>query len=62
MLSPREIEVVRLYTGGMSVSEVAQHLNRSIKTISTHKHSAMEKLGIRSDAELYQYAVQNGLT
>ncbi|CAG2156858.1 response regulator transcription factor [Cupriavidus numazuensis] len=61
VLSPREIEVVRLYAGGMSVSAVAQHLHRSIKTISTHKHSAMEKLGIRSDAELYQYAVQNGL-
>lgn len=62
VLSPREIEVIRLYVGGMSVSEVAQHLHRSIKTISTHKHSAMEKLGIRSDAELYHYAVRNGLT
>ncbi|MCY1286419.1 Transcriptional regulatory protein RcsB [compost metagenome] len=60
-LSPREIEVLRLYVGGMSVSEVAQHLHRSIKTISTHKHSAMEKLGLRSDADLYHYAVQNGL-
>ncbi|WP_051974863.1 LuxR C-terminal-related transcriptional regulator [Cupriavidus necator] len=35
VLSPREIEVIRLYVGGMSVSEVAQHLHRSIKTIST---------------------------
>ncbi|WP_455287637.1 response regulator transcription factor [Cupriavidus necator] len=53
--------MIRLYVGGMCVSEIAQHLHRSIKTISTHKHSAMEKLGIRSDAELYHYAVQNGL-
>lgn len=60
-LSPREIEVLRLYVGGMSVSEVAQHLHRSIKTISTHKHSAMEKLGLRGDADLYHYAARNGL-
>lgn len=60
-LSPREAEVVRLYVSGMSVSGVAQHLNRSIKTVSTHKICAMKKLGIRSDADLCRYGVQNGL-
>lgn len=62
VLSPREIEVVRLYVGGMSVSEVARHLNRSVKTISSQKQSAMEKLNVRSEIELFHYAVQNGLT
>ena len=60
-LSPREVEVVGLYVGGMSVSAVARHLKRSIKTVSTHKTSAMHKLGIRSDAELCRYGAQNGM-
>ncbi|MCA8089372.1 response regulator transcription factor [Burkholderia anthina] len=60
-LSPREIEIVRLCATGMSMTDIAVHFERSIKTISTHKHNAMDKLGIRSDAELFHYAVSNGL-
>ncbi|AXK61844.1 DNA-binding response regulator [Burkholderia sp. IDO3] len=60
-LSPREIEIVRLCAHGMSMTDIALHFGRSIKTISTHKHNAMDKLGITSDAELFHYAVGNGL-
>jgi two-component system capsular synthesis response regulator RcsB len=61
ILSNRELEVVRLYTAGMSVKEIADYLERSIKTVSTQKSSAMRKLGLVRDAELYQYAQANGL-
>ncbi|CNK99825.1 transcriptional regulator RcsB [Yersinia mollaretii] len=52
MLSPREMEVVRLFSDGMTVTEIAQYTRRSLKTISTQKKSAMDKLGVKSDSEL----------
>jgi two-component system capsular synthesis response regulator RcsB len=61
-LSPKELEVVRLYAGGMSITDISKFLSRSVNTVSTQKHSALRKLGLKSDAELYQYAVQAGLT
>lgn len=60
-LSSREIEVVRLFAAGLSVTEIGMRLNRSIKTISSHKMSALRKLGVKSDAELIEYARVNGL-
>src|ERR1700761_3230929 len=61
MLSRRELEVVRLFVSGMTIKEISERLNRSIKTISTQKNSAMRKLGIDRDSELFQYAQNNGL-
>lgn len=55
-LSPREMVVVRLLISGQSVSEIANRLNRSIKTVSTQKQTAFRKLGVQSDAELFQLA------
>lgn len=60
-LSPREISVIRLYLTGMSVSRIAANLGRSIKTISTQKMSAMRKLGLRGDLDLFSYASSTGL-
>ncbi|MCE9847577.1 response regulator [Aeromonas allosaccharophila] len=60
-LTPKESEVVRLLASGMSVSEVADYLHRSIKTISTQKKSAMLRLGISSDSALFDYAKSSGL-
>ena len=57
-LSVKEFEVLRLFASGMSVSEVAQSLNRSIKTISTQKQSAYKKLGVTSDNELFKIRSQ----
>lgn len=51
-LSARELEVVRLICAGYSIMEVAQRLNRSPKTISNQKNSAMRKLAARNDVEL----------
>ena len=60
-LSPRETDVIRLYLSGMSVSEIGVSLGRSVKTISTQKVSAMRKLGLRGDLDLFSYAVSVGL-
>jgi two-component system capsular synthesis response regulator RcsB len=60
-LSPREIEVVRLFVSGMTVKEIAERLNRSIKTVSCQKVAALRKLGLERDAELYEYAQGTGL-
>jgi two-component system capsular synthesis response regulator RcsB len=61
ILSKRELEVVRLFVSGMTITEIAGQLRRSIKTISTQKNTAMRKLGIERDSELFQYAQSNGL-
>jgi two-component system, NarL family, captular synthesis response regulator RcsB len=61
LLSRRELEVVRLFVSGMTIKEISEKLNRSIKTISTQKNTAMRKLGLDRDSELFQYAQSNGL-
>jgi two-component system, NarL family, captular synthesis response regulator RcsB len=61
ILSKRELEVVRLFVSGMTIKEISEKLNRSIKTISTQKNTAMRKLGLERDSELFQYAQSNGL-
>ncbi|MFM1649521.1 response regulator [Aeromonas salmonicida] len=60
-LTPKESEVVRLLAGGMSVTQVAEYLHRSVKTISTQKKSAMLRLGLQSDSALFHYAKEQGL-
>lgn len=60
-LSAREIEVVRLYVGGMSITQIADRLNRSVKTVSRQKRDAMRKLGIDHDSRLSEYARERGL-
>lgn len=57
-LSPREIEVLRLFVRGMSVSDIARQLSRSIKTVSAQKISAMRKLGVDSDQALLTYCIE----
>ncbi|MBB2919963.1 response regulator [Cupriavidus alkaliphilus] len=60
-LSRREMEVLRLYLTGRSVSEIAIQLCRSVKTISRQKNCAMQKLGVTNDRELFEFAALNGL-
>jgi DNA-binding NarL/FixJ family response regulator len=56
-LSPREIEVLRLVGQGRSTREIAETLNRSVKTIETHKQALKEKLGAESPAMLIKIAM-----
>jgi two-component system, NarL family, captular synthesis response regulator RcsB len=60
-LSVREAEVMRLLAQGLTVSEVARITHRSVKTISLQKHSAMAKLGIVNDQQLFDYVRTSGL-
>jgi two-component system capsular synthesis response regulator RcsB len=60
-LSAREWEVFQLYVQGLAVHEIAERLQRSGKTISTQKRSAMRKLGLETEADLIDYARQIGL-
>jgi DNA-binding NarL/FixJ family response regulator len=56
-LSPREIEVLRLVAAGKSTREIADQLNRSVKTVETHKQALKTKLGADSPAQLVRMAV-----
>jgi DNA-binding NarL/FixJ family response regulator len=60
-LSDREFQVLRKLAGGRSVKEIAQELALSEKTISTYRRRILDKMGMRSNAELIRYAVQEGL-
>jgi len=53
-LSKNELEVLRLYVTGMSITEIAARLHRTKQTISAQKIRAMRKLGIERDVDLYQ--------
>ncbi|AOY02135.1 response regulator transcription factor [Jeongeupia sp. USM3] len=61
ILSARELEVLRLCVSGLTVSEIAALLHRSVKTISHQKISAQQKLGIANPRELYEYALHHGI-
>lgn len=56
-LSARELEVLRLVAAGRSTREIADHLNRSVKTIETHKQSLKLKLDADSPAMLVRKAI-----
>ncbi|MDI9239883.1 response regulator transcription factor [Lysobacter sp. LF1] len=58
--SAREMEVLRLLASGMTVTEIAARLHRSVTTISRQKGDAMRKLGIRNDAELFEMLRTDG--
>ncbi|NMV39181.1 response regulator transcription factor [Ralstonia insidiosa] len=60
-LTRRESEVVRLFVSGLSVGEIAERLHRSKQTVSTQKNSAMRKLGLEREADLFRYAIETGL-
>lgn len=60
-LSDREFEVFSLLVNGKSITEIAELLHVSVKTISTHKTRILHKMGMPSLADLVQYAVAHRL-
>jgi len=60
-LSRREVEVLRLLAQGHTNQEAADHLAVSVKTIETHRKRLSNKLGLKSRAQLFRYAVEVGL-
>ncbi|MEI6719882.1 MAG: response regulator transcription factor [Betaproteobacteria bacterium] len=60
-LSDREFEVFRLLVAGTSITDIADGLHLSVKTVSTHKTRILQKMNMASTAELVRYAVENKL-
>jgi len=60
-LSDREFEVFRLLAAGMQVSEIATKLSLSVTTVSTYRSRVLEKLGMKSNADLTRYALETGI-
>jgi DNA-binding NarL/FixJ family response regulator len=60
-LSDREFEVLKLIGSGRTVGEIAAVLSLSDKTISTYRARTLEKMRMKTNAELTHYAIQNKL-
>ena len=60
-LSRREAEVLRLLAQGYTNQEAADRLAVSVKTIETHRKRLSDKLGLKSRAQLFRFAVEGGL-
>jgi two-component system, NarL family, invasion response regulator UvrY len=60
-LSDREYQVLRLLGSGQTASDIARDLGLSVKTVSTYRTRVLEKLGMRTSAELMRYAIENRL-
>lgn len=60
-LTARQREVLQLVAEGKSAKEIAHILNISPRTAETHKYKIMDDLGLKSSAELVQYAIRHGL-
>jgi DNA-binding NarL/FixJ family response regulator len=59
-LSEREMEVVKLLAEGLTMKEMAQQLSLSPRTLETYRARALEKLELKTRAELVRYAIQCG--
>jgi DNA-binding NarL/FixJ family response regulator len=60
-LSQREYQVLCLFASGMALTEIANHLSLSVKTVSTYRSRLLEKLNLTSNVQLIRYAFKNGL-
>src|SRR6185503_2262447 len=60
-LSNREFEVLCSIASGQTVTEIAAKLSLSNKTISTYRRRILDKMDMRTNAELTHYAIRNGL-
>ena len=60
-LTARQREVLQLVAEGRSLKEIASAIHVSVKTVEFHKYNVMERLGVRSNAELTTIAIRHGL-
>jgi len=60
-LSDREYQVMTMIASGKTVGEIGEELSLSVKTISTYRARVLEKMRMRTNAELTHYAIQNQL-
>ena len=60
-LSDREFEIFKLIADGKSVTDIAERLHLSVKTVSTHKSNILHKMNMATQAELIRYAIAQKL-
>ena len=60
-LSDREFQVLCMIASGRPPREIAPELNVSVKTIGTHRSRLLEKMGLKNNAEIVQYAIEHDL-
>ncbi len=60
-LSEREFQIFCKLAAGQSVSEIANELSLSVKTVSTYRTRVLEKMAFKSNADITSYALRNGL-
>jgi DNA-binding NarL/FixJ family response regulator len=60
-LSVRQCEVLQLLAEGLLMKEIAELLHVSERTVAFHKYTIMDQLGVKTGAELVQYALERGL-
>lgn len=60
-LSEREFQIFCKLAAGITVSQIGNDLNLSVKTISTYRSRVLEKMGMKTNADLTYYAIKNGL-
>lgn len=60
-LSNREFQVLKLMASGKTVNQIAEELSLSVQTISTYRARILEKMGMKTNAELIHYAVRNNI-
>lgn len=61
LLSDREFDTLRMLAGGKSLTEIAERLSISPKTVSVYRTRLLEKMRLKNNAELATYAFKNGL-
>ncbi len=61
VLSARELQVLKLYASGRTVTEISESMQISVRTVSTYKTRILEKLNLSSNADLIAWAIRHDL-
>ena len=61
LLSGREFQVLRMIASGSTVKQIADEISLSVKTVSTYRARILEKMGMKTNADLIRYAIQTRL-
>jgi two-component system invasion response regulator UvrY len=61
-ITDREYQVLTLIASGKTLTQVADTLNLSVATVGTYRARLLEKMGLKSTAELIRYGLEHGLT
>jgi DNA-binding CsgD family transcriptional regulator len=61
LLTPRELQILRMIGRGMPRNDIARIIHRSPKTVDAHRASIMDKLGLHDRVDLARFAIREGL-